>query len=420
MDNGFDTPDSLRDLSEERYKEVGIPSGHRSRVTRALFSGVDILAAPSHAPPPPPSPAGSHVDPVVNVAAPNVTVQRQKVKFDVPIPGSVTPCGPDAMLDFGLLLRNDLRERVDLAFGDLAFSRFTKAWNDLDPAYPHAGPEDVVLATVLFHKDMPQWASSLVRGDLQRDHGMRALHTLCRQVFTRTNLSDRDLKRRVRYPEAAARPRDVAHQLASYDADVSDCVDVRKFPLDDDDKIQAYEAIVSGLNAFKASVELLKLGKAPAEEWRARLGEIADEHKGVAPGLNKSAPGNESLGGSGPPLSEYGDFGDRAARAVAAVHHAMGRPKPSGKKDFKRPVDKKLCLWKLVHGQCTKKDCRYSHDPAQADERDQLVAAVMRFWDGASIRMPAVMDLVSSAMQVFKTARVPLQANLALLRTADY
>ena len=98
---------------------------------------------------------------------------------------------------------------------------------------------------------------------------------------------------------------------------------------------------------FKSAIEHLTQSKASAGVWRARLGEIADEHKGAASGAPKSANAavvgapQEVLGGDG-------SFLDSAARAVAAVHQAMGAPRPHSK--AKRPVDKKLCLWKLVHG----------------------------------------------------------------------
>lgn len=99
-------------------------------------------------------------------------------------------------------------------------------------------------------------------------------------------------------------------------------------------------------------------------------------------------------------LDSSDGFGVSAARAVAAVHAAMGRPRPSSGSD-RRPVGKRLCLWKLIHGECTRQDCKFSHDLADGSERDQLIAAVCRFWDGTAASVGAALDLVSSAAQVF-------------------
>ena len=85
MAQGFDSPEALRYLNETRMQEMGILVGHRSRVVRALFSGVDIFQPPT---PPLVPPHGSGGVAGAPPEALNVTVQRPRLKFDVPVPGS--------------------------------------------------------------------------------------------------------------------------------------------------------------------------------------------------------------------------------------------------------------------------------------------------------------------------------------------
>ena len=62
------------------------------------------------------------------------------------------------------------------------------------------------------------------------------IQLVCKQVFVRIDLSDKELKKRVCDPVPETRPSAVALRLAAWDSDLSVAVDVGKFHFDEHDK----------------------------------------------------------------------------------------------------------------------------------------------------------------------------------------
>lgn len=58
-------------------------------------------------------------------------------------------------------------------------------------------------------------------------------------MFLRTDLSVKQLKRRVRDPDAKSTAGAVSLRLATWDRDLSTCVDVRDFTVDEHDRKEA-------------------------------------------------------------------------------------------------------------------------------------------------------------------------------------
>ena len=133
-----------------------------------------------------------------------------------------------------------------------------------------------------------------MRNPLQQWHAVLALQAVCRQVFVRTDLSDKELKRRVRYPDAVTRSGDVSLRLATWDSDVSVMVDVRNYPLDEHDSKEALKDIVEGLEVFEPVLEqFANRDSYTSAQLRKRLGEVADGVK-VSPTANSTNSRNSS------------------------------------------------------------------------------------------------------------------------------
>ena len=122
-----------------------------------------------------------------------------------------------------MAIRANLVEK-DETLAELVWGRFTKSWTDADPAHHTDGNDlDVYLSKGMLNGKVPLWAAPLVRNPLQTWHAVKALQSVCRQVFVRTDLSDKELKKRVRDPVPETRPSAVALRLAAWDSDLSVC-----------------------------------------------------------------------------------------------------------------------------------------------------------------------------------------------------
>ena len=127
---------------------------------------------------------------------------------------------PEQWLDFGLALRTFLRETPGgTAVADAAFRIFTHPWEDLDALRVEGDGPDRLICFALLGTKVPAWANSLIRSHLTRDAGMQALQILCRQVMSRTDVSDAELKDAVRSPAKENSAAQVAKRLAQWDAD---------------------------------------------------------------------------------------------------------------------------------------------------------------------------------------------------------
>ena len=386
---GFDTPQAFREMS---YDDLcaAVPSvGHRKRVSRALFNGNALQA--EHI-----IPAGAPPEVNVTVAAP---VKEATWRIEWP-----ENCSPESILDWGLQVRAHLRKR-DEDFSELVWDRYVKPWTDVDVAHANGSDLDQYLSGCLLSVKIPEWAAPLVRNSLTQWHAVLAIQAVCRQVFLRTDLSDKQLKRRVRDPAAEATVGGVALRLASWDSDLSTCVDARKFIVDDHDRKEALKQIVEGLSSFKPALEAFenKTGGYTWKELRDRLGIVADEHKARITVRKKAlvnvpAPRPAGSGTSKKKRSKE----KRAAEAVAAVSRAMQKLPPQKAKP--KSQRKKLCSFFRDHGSCKYGDkCYFSHgeasvqsvedwrrdnrfsvlsDMTDASERGQLVCAALRFFDG--------------------------------------
>jgi hypothetical protein len=417
---GFDTPDVLLELSEANLVEMGIPCGHRGRLRRALFN----------------EPAAAGVVPVaaappinVTVAAPTAPVSKWKLEW----PDSATP---ESILDWGMTIRANLIKR-DGTFAQLVWGRFTKSWNDIAPADHTDGNDlDIYLSKALLSIKVPDWAAPLVRNPLQQWHAVLALQAVCRQVFVRTDLSDKELKRRVRYPDAVTRSGDVSLRLATWDSDVSVMVDVRNYPLDEHDSKEALKDVVEGLEVFEPVLEQFanRDSYTSAQQLRKRLGEVADGVK-VSPTANSTNSRNSSktkkkahVAKEQRERSSRAASSDekRAAKAIAAVSKAVGKAGGFSKPRPRKKGAPGLCRLFSQDGNCRFGDkCIFSHgrppgvnpdvadenpyallaDIADSSERDQFMAAVARFWDGGNQpRLGMFLSVVRQAAQQRKTS----------------
>ena len=101
-------------------------------------------------------------------------------------------------------MRANLR-RKDEAYSELVWGRYTKPWTDVDPAHTDGSDMDQHLSTCLLSVKIPDWAAPLVRNPLTQWHAILAVQAVCRQVFLRTDLSDKQPKKRVRDPDPESR-----------------------------------------------------------------------------------------------------------------------------------------------------------------------------------------------------------------------
>ena len=417
---GYDTPDALRDMDFEDLKQAITSVGHRKRVSRALFDGQVLTNAST-----PLAPVGAPAEMNVTVAAP----KEKEYRIEWP-----KTCSPESILDWGLQVRAHLRRR-DKPYSEIVWDRFTKPWTDVDPAFVHGSVHDEYLAECLLSQPLPEWAAPLVRNPLTQWQAVMAVQAVCRQVFLRTELSDKQLKRRVRDPDPEPTVGGVALRLATWDSDLSTCVDVRKFTVDDHDRKEALKQIVEGLAVFKPALEAFanQAGGFTVQQLRDRLGVVADEHKSKTAQRKKALavivpkPAGEERGGAGGGKQTSRER--RAADAIAAVSKAMKKyPTPKPKPKTQR---KKLCNFFRDNGSCRYgAQCHFSHgrgpdtasesdnrfsvlaDMSDANEKDQLICAVTRFYDGKRGRLvelySQVLEQAALTKLVTKTAMVSL------------
>ena len=376
--------------------------------------------APGAAPPP-------AVPVNVTVSAPPPPVRKWSLEWP-------EDSSPETLLDWGMTIRAHLVDK-DKVFAALVWGRFIQAWTDI-PAADHTDGNDldVYLSKGLLSGSLPDWAAPLVRNSLQRWHGIAAVQAVCRQVFVRTGLSDKELKRRVSYPEAELRQGNVTLRLASWKSDLSVAVDVRKFAVDEHDRKEAMKDMVEGLKAFQPTLEQYENMPAgyTSDQLFDRLTAVADGIKSAAPtAARKKKKAMSAVRGGGRGRSRE----DRAAAAVAAVskamHKATGFPKP-------KPKSKRgnaLCKYFRDDGNCRFGDkCIFSHgdagragnsvfdenafgvlaDLSDSTERDQMVAAALRFWDGDN-RGPVFHTYLTVVAQAVQRNRTVTRARMRLL-----
>jgi hypothetical protein len=303
---GYDTPQALQEMDYKELNAAVLSIGHRKRVSRALFNGQTLQPAAE--------PAVTGAPPELNVT---VTAPAQDKSWRIEWPET---CTPETILDWGLQVRANLR-RKDEAYSELVWGRYTKPWTDVDHTHTDGSDMDQHLSSCLLSVKIPEWAAPLVRNPLTQWHAILAVQAVCRQVFMRTDLSDKQLKKRVRDPEPESRIGGVALRLATWDSDLSTCVDVRKFTVDEHDRKEALKQIVEGLSVFKPALEAFanKTGGYTWKELRDRLGAVADEHRSISVSKKKSALTVVPAGSKkGKKTKEQ-----RAVEAVAAVSKAM-------------------------------------------------------------------------------------------------
>jgi hypothetical protein len=266
--HGYDNVNEFRTVTMLDLHEIGIPRGHQKRIARAIFAGnlppsapvqIPVFQQPQggQPPPPPPSPA------------------KKASKWERDLPDKPNPIN---FMEHGMALRTHLRETTDDAYADLVFERYTTPWTDLPAGHVHGSANEKVLCGLLLQKSLPDWANGLVQDDLKHDRGLKAVMTLCRQVFAVTDVSDAEIKAAVRTPDPCAQPSKASMALAQWDANVSSFLG-RGFALDDHDRRTALYALVEPMKDFKTVVAQLKTTRpTPAPEIiRASLGLVADE-----------------------------------------------------------------------------------------------------------------------------------------------
>ena len=430
MQHAFDTPQALLEMTHTELSSLGIPMGHRKRVARAIFAGDDRITesvAPAAAAAPP---VGAPPEVNVTLTAPAATH-----KWKLVWPES---CSPESLLDWGMTIRAHLIDK-DEPFAELVWGRFTTAWTDVPHTHVDGNVLDVYLSKGLLSGVIPDWAAPLVRNHLQNWHGISAIQSVCRQVFVRTDLSDKELKMRVRYPPAETRASSVALRLAAWSSDLSVTVDVRNFTVDEHDKKEALKGMVEDLDQFKPALEQFENlpGGYTAAQLLKRLSEIADGIKSVPAAVQKKKKKDKAMSVK---MSSKRTKEQKAAEAIAAVSRAVTKAGGFAKP---RPRSKKapgLCKYFRDNGNCRFGDkCIFSHgestdgcaddnlfgvlsDLRDSDERDQMVAAVLRFWDGEADSVGAldlllsVLEQAAATMTVTRTQMEDLMNDFDLVR----
>ena len=268
---GFDTPEAIRDMEEGQLQRAGVKEGHLKRVCRALFNDAEQPWAPVT-----PELAAAQPPAAAPPEAVTVTVTKD-AEFTCPLPAKEPT--PEELTDIGLALRAHLRKQGDESWGDVCFKRFNQPWEDISDEEKHA-LKNKSLATDLLRAwakpNLPMWAASIIRAPLAQDDALGALLVLCRQVYSRTEVSDRELKNRVRNPLPESKASNVARRLALWDTDVS-AGELRGFVFDEGDKIAALEDIVANLPRFKHVVIANKQSQGfNAMSLRKAIGKEAD------------------------------------------------------------------------------------------------------------------------------------------------
>jgi hypothetical protein len=206
--------------------------------------------------------------------------------------------------------------------------------------------------------------------------------------------------------------------------------------VDAHDRKEVLKQIVDGLSMFKPALEAFanKTGGYTWEELRTRLGEVADEHKSRQnKSQRKKALVVRQPADSGNQRRKSSD--QRAADTIAAVSRAMGSiPAPRLKQKGRKA--KKLCSFFRDNGSCKYgAQCHFSHgaglgddivssnrfavlsDLSDANEKDRLVCAVLRFYDGAGAGLVGLYLQVLA--QVAQTKKLMKGAMVSLLEDLD-
>jgi hypothetical protein len=288
---GYDYSAGLVDVDDAALRELEVPIGRRPRVLRAIFltpvGGVEssgALGAGQTAQ------ARAHAGVMSNCSAAGPFMGRAKRPRDFrtpwPAPSSTSMPAPDVGVDFGMALREYIRgssNPIISAASDQVFSIFVRPWGDLPAGYLPSGEgvDQVITAALMAAPGgLPPWAAPLIRLHMREDRGCAALLVLCRQILTRTDVSDAAIKRSTRYPKRESNPLLVAKRLAQWDSDLSSCVDVRGFTVDEHDRTTALLGVVDGLSEFEAVVAAMSAAEVThSVTLRRKLGEQADKIK---------------------------------------------------------------------------------------------------------------------------------------------
>lgn len=183
VDNGFDSPEALKDITDDQIKEIGVAMGHRKLLRRALFKEVEEVEG---APP-----------------------ELAHFFTEWPSVGA-----------------NGLPEGTDLHCYALALAAHFKvaggAWKDLAlevmdvfnapttpiaAGYPSGGDMDLQLAHCLLtcgKKGIPKSLMAHCRAHIEDDRGLEAWKDVCAAVRAPSKQQKSEIKRKVRYPRAAA------------------------------------------------------------------------------------------------------------------------------------------------------------------------------------------------------------------------
>ena len=193
----------------------------------------------------------------------------------------------------------------------------------------------------------------MMRSHLTRDAGMQALQILCRQVMSRTDVSDAELKEAVRTPAKENTATSVARRLAQWDADLA-ALRARGYTVDDHDLRTGLLRMVSRIESFDPVVAALKVGGVAFDAARLRkvLGDQADQVK-ADPKPLKQAVAKAARTGHG------GGTNKTAAAAVQALASQLSSfPKPKPAKDGKANAG--MCYDFRDTGNCAKgKQCKF-------------------------------------------------------------
>jgi hypothetical protein len=228
IDNGYDTAEAMETLTWVELTKIGIRRGHAERVLKLLapFAARD----------------GEDSDDAESLA------KARPFGMAWPTSGAGRMPTPSQLDDWGVFLVSHIRiyRRV---LSQRVAAVLHEPWADLPGSYVHGSLEDAWLSQILGTPggvSMPAIMMEFVRGALKAGHGMRVLHTICRQVKSNTDDAITMLKDKVRKPTACTKGQFLSIRMCEMDQSRLD-VEAAGYDLDANDLKSGYKNLVAEL-----------------------------------------------------------------------------------------------------------------------------------------------------------------------------
>lgn len=388
-DHQFDSPGALAELTVAQLADMAVPLGHRRIICKAVFNGN--------------VPSGLAEFPAVHQGAQAHGVQVAQAthgsRFRLDWPGGDRMPMAQELRSFMLALKVFLYQsgREDLSV--LVWGAVLRPEQRIADWWVHGCDDDKELTHVLLlagTKGVPDAVMRLVRVELEKGHGLAAVHRLCGRVFMRTTLASAGLKKRVWAPEAAKSDHRVAAALADWETDLEEAMQ-RGFTFDEQDKEVALYGIVDGLKGFEATVAALKI-QDPSPGWRRIMDSLRERANDIM-----SAPAAPSNNTSRQP-KQHNRKALKAMRAALKAEHAGAHKNACW--DYLKGECRRGAKCKFLHqdldakaGAAPEKErAREARNVTGAGDKKALVAAMLeRVVAGASV--PLGVQLIGAVLQ---------------------